>query len=475
MEKECSLKSDVKERSVKLGKTMDGDLRCREKIDILNRDEFINHVIEIVNKVADNNGNMTFAINGEWGCGKTFVLKKIEERLENDENKKFLVIPYNCWKYDYYDEPVVAIVSALLDFNDSKNKISETTKATLKEIILNVFLGAATSILKNKTGVDVGDIAKGLKDARDLEINAENFDNYYSFKKVLSKLKEQLQKLSEEYTIVFAVDELDRCLPEYAIKVLERLHHVSEGVPNMVTIIAVDKKRLEHTVGSIFGDESADNYLKKFIKFEMCLDKGTQNPPKFFEKFTEFFKRFNESSYKELNEIDKFLQELFDDIEIRSQEQIIEKTSIIHDICFGNEKPDLTVMCMELFYSVLYYYYKTKSIFDGNHSIYRNKAVFETYNDMPEKFNKSASMFSGITSTSYEDIYDPRRLPAINSKNIFQIVIYYWYNLPLPKLEQELKNDEVYPFVHLHDNNRAILEENLAKLRKFLSFLKIIN
>ena len=38
--------------------------------------------------------------------------------------------------------------------------------------------------------------------------------------------------LTESNTVVIIVDELDRCIPEYAIKVLERLHHLTEEKEN---------------------------------------------------------------------------------------------------------------------------------------------------------------------------------------------------------------------------------------------------
>ena len=41
---------------------------------------------------------------------------------------------------------------------------------------------------------------------------------------------------AKDKTIIFVVDELDRCLPEYSIKVLERLHHVFEKTSNIQVI-----------------------------------------------------------------------------------------------------------------------------------------------------------------------------------------------------------------------------------------------
>ena len=77
----------------------------KKRIDILNRGEFIDRTVQLVKRISANKGNMTFAINGEWGCGKTFVLDEIQQRLNDDTDKNFLVIPYNCWQYDYYSEP----------------------------------------------------------------------------------------------------------------------------------------------------------------------------------------------------------------------------------------------------------------------------------------------------------------------------------------------------------------------------------
>mgnify|MGYP003533024634 FL=1 len=44
------------------------------------------------------------------------------------------------------------------------------------------------------------------------------------------------------------VDELDRCLPEYSIKVLERLHHLTENTDNVITVLSMDKSQLEKSV-----------------------------------------------------------------------------------------------------------------------------------------------------------------------------------------------------------------------------------
>ena len=70
------------------------------------------------------------------------------------------------------------------------------------------------------------------------------------------------------------VDELDRCLPEYQIKVLESIYHLL-SIPNLITIIALDKEQLECSIKNTFGDtQNAFGYLSKFIDYEIELQEG---------------------------------------------------------------------------------------------------------------------------------------------------------------------------------------------------------
>lgn len=112
----------------------------QNKIDILNREPFVEQVFNLTETISANNGNTAFAINGEWGCGKSFVLDMIEEKLRNtqredsDENKYF-VIKYNCWQYDFYEEPLIAFVSAIINLIKESNGLFAEEKTQNK--ILN--------------------------------------------------------------------------------------------------------------------------------------------------------------------------------------------------------------------------------------------------------------------------------------------------------------------------------------------------
>ena len=93
-------------------------------IDMLGREDFIGQLVTIAEILASNKKNASYAINGAWGTGKTWILESFERRIrefyqEGTTLNKYVVFHYNCWEYDYYSEPLIAIVAAILDQIDA--------------------------------------------------------------------------------------------------------------------------------------------------------------------------------------------------------------------------------------------------------------------------------------------------------------------------------------------------------------------
>ena len=87
--------------------------------DFLNRQDFIQQVKTVIELLSANKKNSCFAISGTWGIGKSYVLEKLEKQLLFEQNEetaldKYFVFHFNCWEYDYYEEPLIAIVSTFL-------------------------------------------------------------------------------------------------------------------------------------------------------------------------------------------------------------------------------------------------------------------------------------------------------------------------------------------------------------------------
>ena len=162
-----------------------------ERLDVLNRDVFVENLVQLVNCLSDKEQGCCFGLDGAWGSGKSFVLDKFEEKLKCIQSEKtktdtYFVFHYDCWKYDYYDEPAIAIIAAMLDATDkelsmfsegvenAKRLGLETVRKTLKTI--------AGEWCKNKIGIDLVDLASNILEEHDKE-REQHFDRMVKFNK----------------------------------------------------------------------------------------------------------------------------------------------------------------------------------------------------------------------------------------------------------------------------------------------------
>ena len=159
-----------------------------EKFDVLDRGGFIEKLKDLVNVISENKQGCCFGLNGFWGSGKSFVLEKFEEEIKEIQSEetgdtKYFVFHYDCWKYDYYEEPAIAIIAAMLDATDRelnvftseqrdvvKKMAWETAKETLKVV--------ASELCKNKVGIDLVEIATNTIEER-MKEDDNSFDSIY--------------------------------------------------------------------------------------------------------------------------------------------------------------------------------------------------------------------------------------------------------------------------------------------------------
>lgn len=315
-----------------------------EKIDILDRKKIIDDIEQILVLLSEQKQGRVFALDGKWGYGKTYILERLEKELEvlqNEETQddRFYVFHYNCWQYDYYEEPVVAIVSAMLDKYGGKSE-KEKAQKVIKEI--------AGQIVKNKIGIDLVETHDNISKKEQFQ-----FDEMFGFKTTLDYTRNKICELTKDKTVLLVVDELDRCMPEYAIKVLERLHHMFEGLDNVIVLLAIDSTQLEHSVKEIYGEQvDTERYLKKFISFRVKLDSGKiQN--EILNKYGYYFYNF-----VDLAECCPIVLKLIklSGIDIRNIEKLIEKIDMIHILCNGkNIKQPGEVLLFEFIWGLMKY------------------------------------------------------------------------------------------------------------------------
>ena len=346
------------------------------KIDVLERQEFVDNLIKIVRQLADSKQGCTFAIDGKWGSGKSYVLDMFEKQISlfqdpNAAGDRYIVFRYDCWQYDYYDEPAIAIIAAIRNICESYNRLlpkaSPTLKATFKaakdlgkELMCNV--------IETKTGWSPESIIERYETQKSgIEEDSEKnhkYDTFFEFKTILTKTRNQLSKMAKDKPIIVVVDELDRCVPEYAVKVLERLHHLFESQQNIIVILAYDGTKLNHVIQNIYGIEEQDvqHFMRKFIDFSVQLDNGLVSDS-FWERHKDYLDRFDTMNDVELQDLSQFSSRLFSDIDVRTQEKILNRIVVLHNLAFGDLSHP-SILYFELLHQIISYRYPTEHISD---------------------------------------------------------------------------------------------------------------
>ena len=225
--------------------------------DALERQKFAQPLIDLVNSVED--APFCIDVDGEWGSGKTFFLK----RWCAEFSKEGKAIYFNAWRDDFYTDPLTAIIGQLWN---------ELEKGKMKDIG-NLLKGDWWNTVKKATlnlsysGVKLGDFQSPAR---------KTLKEYLEERGSIDILQKQLQELAgathkkTERPLVFVVDELDRCRPTFAIELLERVKHIV-GVPGIVFVFGINQKQLEESIRSVYGNIGAADYLRKFFDAGMIL------------------------------------------------------------------------------------------------------------------------------------------------------------------------------------------------------------
>lgn len=243
--------------------------------DILNRKLIITNLTKICDELS--HSGTVIAIDAEWGTGKTTFVKLWKAFLESKEQKKYKeykTIYFNAWESDFSDEPFMALISEVSQ--EYTNSIDRSNKVEVgKKIIIKTLGEIAKSIIKNILHFDTTIIEKALD-----EVVSHSYDNiteeYLNQTKILNDFKDNLKELvgnpDENPPLYFFIDELDRCNPHYAIKLLERIKHLFD-VPNIIFVLSTNLNQLDNAVKGYFGSQNIDGkkYLKRFIDYEYIL------------------------------------------------------------------------------------------------------------------------------------------------------------------------------------------------------------
>lgn len=255
--------------------------------DSIGRGEFVRQFVKMLNAIED---NCTIALEGNWGSGKTFFVKQVkmvldahnpnyqpvngfltEERRKvikekcsefnaedgSTELKPQLCVYYDAWQNDNDEDPILSLVYSIV--KETGSDFSFDKKPTLD------ICGELIKLVCDK---DISKLIKVLKGENALDLIKETKDE-------AEKVSEFLQSLLPEVgkRLIVFVDELDRCKPSYAVKILERIKHYFLD-EEITFVFSVNINELQHTIKKHYGNDfDATRYLDRFFDLRATLPK----------------------------------------------------------------------------------------------------------------------------------------------------------------------------------------------------------
>lgn len=288
-------------------------MRTTEEIwadDLLDRSPEANLIASFIQGSADQarrsptKGALTLAIDAGYGEGKTFFLRRLAEQLKESHPVAFV----DAWSDDLADEPLTALIATLkralapwIDEDDpdvgSKFKaVMEKSgqiakiaslgllKRGLGLLITSAAVEASSRVLEaasedvrdavtsglDDSGENTIEVLKGFSAAKPLTVMEERVKDFESGRKAMEELKAGLialvEALEDSAPVIIIIDELDRCRPTYAIKLLEEIKHLFD-IPGLVFIFGMHTTALGHSVRAAYGSEfDGASYLRRFIQ-----------------------------------------------------------------------------------------------------------------------------------------------------------------------------------------------------------------
>lgn len=251
---------------------------------IFNRNNELMDFIDILDNLE---GNYIVSLDGNWGDGKTFFVKHLEiilnymrnnaYNLKNKSDIKAVIdnsifhgkctkntyraIYYNAWLYDNHSDPMLSIIYSIIKNSDIN--IDTSISNGIKDKLFNVLKSINFWNLSNFASI----------------LHALEGDNLLTEIETIEHTKTHIKQIIDEIInersdkLVIIIDELDRCRPDYAVRVLERIKHFIDD-DRVIFLVAMNKSQLVHTINKFYGDNfDSTTYLNKFFDFNLKLQK----------------------------------------------------------------------------------------------------------------------------------------------------------------------------------------------------------
>jgi hypothetical protein len=286
-------------------------------------------LLDFISPLVENKGKSVIAIEADYGMGKTYFSQKFNEYLDHhDISSRY----FSVWERDYLDDPFIAFSEFIMkkSYEVAKKTESKTKSDKIIRKAKKFWVGSKNLVKSGISSVNVsakgkatlpglGEVTLGAgvsgdKFIKSLESYIEDTEEKISLDSIdpIHKFKETLTELILEMpskSLVLIVDELDRCRPDYAIKVLETIKHFYD-IEGLIIILPINRRVLSRSIEGFYNlpsdlFESKEHYLERFFNIAIPLPETSYID--FIRKAIVFYISDNMSFYNKLLETGKIV------------------------------------------------------------------------------------------------------------------------------------------------------------------------
>lgn len=235
-------------------------------------------------------GGYVIAIDSKWGEGKTTFIHQLMFSLKKE--KDIIPIYYDAFANDFSNDTFLSIGATIYngvkkhyiggeDKYKQDKQVEHLKKITKQTAIELVKVGADLGVKALTAGlVSYKELAhlgsKFFKDATFGTLELDVDKKFNAYKELEGKVSDYIKALesigSNNDKVIFFIDELDRCRPDFAVEVLEKTKHLFSA-KNVVFVLCYNKTQLIRIISNVYGvsEEDSYKYLEKFVHIEAPL------------------------------------------------------------------------------------------------------------------------------------------------------------------------------------------------------------
>ncbi len=235
----------------------------------------------IANIIRNSIPHFTIGIYGEWGTGKTTLMKSIEKKLSSnggqEKTQTFLPIWFNAWKYEREENLAsVSLMKTVGYAMANHNIFDQLSKIIFKGLTIvskDVMQQIAMQAVSQRREIADEEIEEKMDYLNTLYRDSVYYEG-------LDKIKAQMasiRKESGDHRVIVFIDDLDRCSPIKALEVLESIKLFLD-MEGFIFVIGLSHKTVTHLITQAYKmtGVKGDDYIKKIIQIPIKIPSWTR-------------------------------------------------------------------------------------------------------------------------------------------------------------------------------------------------------